>query len=307
MSSVRGTLTLILALVTLASTVVAREWTDVTGNYQLEAELVGFDDESVILRRADQQLGAIPIDRLSAEDREYLKSPEADEIRTRSLGATQTWTTRSGNRLVGRIVDFVRREVTVQWRRGRAFVNDRPLRNLPEFYQQILPEVVQHFHPLPTVDRSGLERWLRSQRGQPRTFTLEGVVLELDTGDEYGIPFFLFADADRRILEAGWQEWLEVIDQYDQADDHAFRLQALAAAYARDREMDREIALMQLNMQAINAGLTSAWEVTLYPVPGNPQPPLWVVVPGRNSAQATSVALTQNPGFVAGPVRRVSR
>jgi hypothetical protein len=63
---------------------------------------------------------------------------------------------------------------------------------------------------------------------------------------------------------------------------------------------------MNLNLQAIRAGLTSAWEVTLYPVPGNSSPPRWVVMPGRNSAQATAAALKNNPGFVVGPVRRVS-
>ena len=80
----------------------------------------------------------------------------------------------------------------------------------------------------------------------------------------------------------------------------------MAATMQGNRQIDREIAMAQLNMQAIAAGLTSAWEVTLYPARGNPNPPIWVVVAGRNSAQATNNALQQNPGYVAGPVRRVS-
>ena len=59
-------------------------------------------------------------------------------------------------------------------------------------------------------------------------------------------------------------------------------------------------------MQAVQAGLTSLWEVTLFPAGGRGGPPLWVVVPGRDSRQATAAALQQNPGFVAGPVRRVA-
>jgi hypothetical protein len=128
----------------------------------------------------------------------------------------------------------------------------------------------------------------------------------LESGDEYSIPFFLFSDEDRRILEAGWTHWQTVNKDHDQRDDHAFRLQSLAAEYSQNRKIDRQIALMQLNMQAIGAGLTSAWEVTLFPGPGNPRPPQWVVVPGRNSAQAQATAVEHNPGFVAGPARRVS-
>jgi hypothetical protein len=47
--------------------------------------------------------------------------------------------------------------------------------------------------------------------------------------------------------------------------------------------------------------------VTLYPVAGNPSPPRWVVMLGRNSEIATQLALQQNPGFFSGPVRKVSR
>jgi hypothetical protein len=79
------------------------------------------------------------------------------------------------------------------------------------------------------------------------------------------------------------------------------------SAGPRTQQIDRQIAQMNLNMNMINAGITSAWEVTLYPVPGNPRPPMWVVTMGRNSAIATEIALRQNPGFVSGPVRRVSR
>ena len=47
----------------------------------------------------------------------------------------------------------------------------------------------------------------------------------------------------------------------------------------------------------MQAGVTSLWEVTLYPARGTAGPPLWVVVPGRNSIDATNQALAQNPGL----------
>ena len=306
MPYVRRSIVCMLAPLVFACVGEAREWTDATGKYKIEADLVGFDDESVVLRRADKQLGAVPIEKLSEKDREYLKSDDAEKIDTGHLSQTQTWTGKDGHKLVGRIVDYVRRDMTIQRRRGRTYVNDRAFGNLPEFYQQVVPAIVNHFHALDTVDRRGLEAWARRQGEAPRTFNLEGVIFELESGDEYGIPFFLFADKDRKLLEAGWEEWLAVSESHDQRDDHAFRLESLAAEYSKDQQVDRQIALMQLNMQAIAAGVTSAWEVTLYPGPGNTSPPRWVVVSGRNSAQATAAAVTQNPGFVAGPVRRVS-
>ena len=81
-------------------------WTDSTGQYTLDAKLVAFNDKSVVLQRDDHELVAIPIDKLSDKDREYLKSKEAgDAARTASEGL-QTWTLRDGTKLVGRIVDF---------------------------------------------------------------------------------------------------------------------------------------------------------------------------------------------------------
>jgi len=86
-----------------------------------------------------------------------------------------------------------------------------------------------------------------------------------------------------------------------------FKLLSLAAAYQRNQAYNQQIATMNLNMQAIQSGLTSAWEVSLYPLAGNPNPPRWVVTLGRNSLEATETALKQNPGFCDGPVRKVSR
>jgi hypothetical protein len=291
----------------IAAAAQAREWADASGSYTIEAELFGFDDERVVLQREDKELGMLRIEDLSEKDRAYLKSKDAQGINDRTLKQTQTWTTTSGLKLVGRLVDYARGDIVIQRRRGRIYVNDRRLDGLPELYQQLLPKVIEHFEEVEVPDNRALQTWVRSLRGRPRTFQVEGVILEMENGDEYAIPFFVFSQRDRKVLKSGWSSWLAIHDDYDQRADHAFRLEALAAAYLRNQEMKRQIALMNLNLQAIRAGLTSAWEVTLHPAPGNPSPPRWVVAPGRNSAQATAAALQNNPGFVAGPVRRISR
>jgi hypothetical protein len=198
--------------------------------------------------------------------------------------------------------------MTLQRRRSNIYVNDRRLENLPEFYQQLVPQIVAHFEGLQRADRASLESWLVRQRGGPRTFHVDGVLIELENGDVYAVPFFLFSEDDLQLLQPGWEEWVAARrnEDYTSLDEKAFLLKSLAAARQRDAMVRREIAMMQLKLEAVQAGLTSLWEVTLYPVAGRGGRPTWVVVPGRDSRQATNAALQQNPGYVAGPVRRVA-
>lgn len=292
-----------------SSTAEARLWTDASGNYSLEAELVAFNERSVVLQRADHELVAFPLDKLSDQDREYLASAEAREAEKAWTDGVQTWTLRNGTKIVGRLVDYARRDVTIQRRRRRIYANDRVLDNLPEFYQQVVPAIVAHFENLPRADRRALQTWVARQEGRPTSFKVEGVVLETENGDEYGVPFFLFSDSDLAVLKPGWNEWLAARGGANVGvqEDQSFLVESLAAARHRDQQVQREIALMQLQLQAVQAGLTSLWEVTLFPTAGQEGPPLWVVVPGRDSRQAVQNALQDHPEYVAGPVRRVSR
>jgi hypothetical protein len=299
-----ATMGLMVAWMTAAAE--ARVWTDSSGRYTLEAKLVTFNDKSVVLQREDHELVAIPIDKLSEQDRAFLKSKEAGETSQAAWGGMQTWTLRDGTKLVGRIVDYATRDITLQRRRGRIYVNDRVYENLPEFYQLLIPKIVAQIENLRASDRPSLESWLARQPGATRTLHLEGVVLETENGDEYGVPFAMFSDKDLKLLKPGWEKWLAAHGDknYDDLDHRAFMLRSLAAARAHDARVEREIAMMQL--QAVAAGLTSLWEVTLYPAAGHGGPPLWVVEPGRTSRDATEAALARNPGYVAGPVRRVA-
>jgi hypothetical protein len=295
------------AVVIIPLTAEARVWTDASGQYTLDAELVTFNDRTVILQRPDHEMVAIPIEKLSEADREFLKSDEASNLARKGDKPLQTWTLVDGTKLVGRIVEFTQRDMTLQRRRGRIYVNDRVFENLPEFYQKLIPQIVAQSERLQRADRASLEAWLVRQRGQPRTIHLEGVVLEAENGDEYGVPFSMFSDEDVKLLKPRWSDWQTAAGKkdYQQQEDHAFLLRSLAAARQRDQLVKREIAQLQLGLQAVQAGVTSLWEVTLYPAPGRNGRPLWVVMLGRNSRQATEAALQRNPGYVAGPVRRV--
>lgn len=296
------------ALAVAAPAVHARTWTDATGKYTIEADLIAFDDDQVILqRKSDGALGSVELGKLCSDDQAYCGGKEAADAAAGVIDAPQTWTLKSGLQVPGRLVDYVRREVTMQRRRGKVYVNDRQFDNLPDVYKKIAPKVVGYYEKNRVDDEKKLTSWLVRRKGQPVTYTVDGVILELPSGDEYAVPFFLFSEQDLEVLRPGWEEWLAAAGEYDSQQDRSFELQSLAAAYKQDSEQRQQIARLQLGMQAVEAGMTSFWEVTLYPGPGVPGPPLWVLSPGRDSRTAGQGALARNPGYTLGPVRRVSR
>jgi hypothetical protein len=299
-------LVLIAAAVFFASTAAARTWTDSTCKYTVDADLIAFNERHVILEKADHQLISVPLDKLAEADRQFLATEEATTAMNSFTGGEQTWTLANGLKIIGRVVDYTRQNVTLQRRRGNIYVNDRRIENLPEIYQRMIPFIVAHFDRLNQPDREGLTAWLVRQRGQARTFTVEGVVLELENGDEYAVPFFFFSEDDQHFLKPGWEEWLAAHEDYQRQADSAFRLQSLVAARQRDRQVSQQIAQTQLLLQAVQAGVTSVWEVMLFPPAGRGGSPQSVVVYGRNSRDATNAALREYPGFNVGPVRRVS-
>jgi hypothetical protein len=297
----------ILIALLVSPATLARKWTDSTGRYSIDANLIAFNDKTVVLQRGDHELGQVPLEKLSQADRDYLKTKEAQETVKKAGGGLQTWTMRSGLKVVGRVVGFAQKPLTVQRRRGNIYVNDRQFENLAKIYQAMIPKIVAYYEHLKRDDRRALEDWLMTQKGLPRTFTIDGVILELEGGDEYVVPFFFFSDRDLAILKPGWDQWLSANtqQQYDQQENQSFLVESLAAARQRDEQIQRQIATMQIN-QAVLAGATSLWEVTLYPARGTAGAPQWVVMPGRSTAQAIASALAQYPGYVAGPVRKVA-
>src|SRR5689334_15088240 len=116
----------------IPSPVGARVWTDSTGRYKIDANLVAFNDKTVILQRPDHELGQIPIEKLSQADRAFLKTKEAGEAVNKLSGAMQTWTLKDGTKIIGRVVGYAHKQFTVTLRGGNIFVNDRLFENLPK-------------------------------------------------------------------------------------------------------------------------------------------------------------------------------
>ncbi len=303
----RGVLFLSIAAVTVPQLAVARDWTDSTGHYTTQADLIAFNDQIVILKKPNHTLVSIPPDKLSAADREYLASKEAAEAAQKSVDTVQTWTMVNGMKVTGKVVEYGRRQLTIQRRLGSVFVNDIKFDNLPPAYQKMVPRIVSHFEMIDIDSRRGLEDWLLQKRGMPANFTVDGVMLELESGDLYGVPFFFFTEAEQKFLQPGWERWLAAEESREQQEQQAFELQAQAQAYQQDRQIQHQMMQMQLQLQAYNAGLFSLWEVQLYPGQNFNGQPVFVVVPGRNSDQAAAEALAKFPGYIVGGIGRVRR
>jgi hypothetical protein len=283
----------------------AREWKDATGRYAVEADLLAYTDAHVVLKRQDGKLVEVEIAQLSDADRQFLNSKEATQ--QSSGGGLQTWTLKNGLKFVGRIVGFGRKDVVIQRKRGKVYVNDRTFTNLPEVYQRMIPPIVSHFENTEINGLEGLTQWALKLKGQPHQFTVDGVLIELENGDEYGVPFFFFSNQDLNILKPGWDRWLAAHEDAARQEQEDFRVRAQAEAYQRDRQMNQQIARMQLLLTAADAGVVDVWEVALQPGPGVMAPPQIVIVPGRSSQQAAAAALSQNPNFIVGGARRLNR
>ncbi|MFN3148259.1 TIGR02281 family clan AA aspartic protease [Bremerella sp.] len=72
-SKVSLSMTVVLLLL-FASIASARTWKSADGGYSVEAELVKVDGDKVALKRADGQTITVPLNRLSTEDQEFIKS-----------------------------------------------------------------------------------------------------------------------------------------------------------------------------------------------------------------------------------------
>ena len=192
-------------------------------------------------------------------------------------------------------------------------MNDRLFDNLPEIDRKIISRIVQEFDKQPMETDAQFQNWILAQRINVRTFTFDGVLMELTNGDEYAIPFFLFQESELRLLQPHWEEWLKAhMDTVnreaaiEQERQHALYLQSQAAAYQQNRAEMAQIARLQLQMTAVAAGVVDMWEVFMFPLPGTPSYPISVVVMARNSDVASQMALAQNPGFSVGPARKLN-
>ena len=164
----------------------AWQWDDATGKYKMEADLVAFNATTVVLKKGGRELVEVPAKKLSKEDQEYLKSKEAEMVSLRAADQVQTWTLRDGTRVIGNVVGYGRKEITIQRRRGRVYVSDQPLSKLHHVCQATLAKIVAHFDKVPIEGAGGLEQWaLKAERGAPHIHLGRR---DFGTGERRGVP-----------------------------------------------------------------------------------------------------------------------
>lgn len=295
-----------------------REWVDKSGRYVVNGSLLAFNDHLVILKTADGELLSMAVSDLSDETRDFLKSEEANSVLGSS--ALQKWTLRNGLQIIGQVVSHEVRDVTLQRRRGKLYVNDRPVESLPAEYRRMLPVVVGHFENQDFDDLASMEKWFNARHGyRPVNYHCEGIKLALENGEEYLVPYFVFADSDRKFLEAGGEEARKAEAYSEDRQKQDLYTQVRAAEYQRaqqqqqeeqrlrERQEDQQIKMVQLGLLAVAAGATDLWEVAMVPPGGSIYQAQLVVVPARNSLQASELASAKWPGYQVGSIRRVNR
>ena len=292
---------------------VAREWSDETGHHKFEGEMIAANAETIVVRGKRGALEAYLVDQLSEADQafvaDHMKSKKDDQDNV-DPKITQTWTSRDGLRFRGRVTGFGSKVVVLSCISGTVRVNNRPIHEIDEIYQKMIPKIVAEFDDESVIDEAELRSWGRRLRGKEKSFTVDGVMMRLENHEEIAIPLFLFADEERAVLEQGWDTWKAESAKEDERKRESFLAETSAAEYQRNRDAEaktnQQIQLMQLGLMAVNAGITNVWQVQVLPRPGVRARPMVVVVPAGNSAQASAMAVQQYPGFVPGAIRQMN-
>lgn len=289
-----------------------REWSDASGKFKIQADLLAINDDVVVLKAKDGRLIAVEIGQLSKQDQDFLRSEEAGATKLDAKDKDHVWRLQGDRKIIGRVVGYFAQDLVVERRNAKLFVDGTQESDVPETIRSMLPDIVEHFETVKLKDMPELKEWLTKQGKAPHTYPVEGVRIALTSGEEVKVPIFMFASAERSLLEPGLVRWkalqkekLEDVERSKYARREALMLSSAARAYQQDQAYKNQAQMMQLDLLAIDAGVTDLWEVLL--VPRNPYVyPFTVVVSARDSATAQAVAAGRYPGYVVDATRKLA-
>jgi hypothetical protein len=298
------------AVSVIGSACLAREWSDASGRHRWKAELLAASEQLLVLRDRKGELQAVEVKELSDDDQafvaKYLKEPGSSISRD-----VHTWAMQSGLKVKGQVLGYKSGPVQVENRSGVPYVNGKRFRNIDPIYQAMLPRLIAKTEDASVETIDDFKQWTKTLRREKHSIQVDGVILKLEGGDEYAVPLFLFAERDRAALENGWRQWNAEEATKERKQQEDVLLRAEADEYQRKKEAKeqqrQQIQMMQLGLLAVNAGITSLWEVTMAPGRGVYGRPMKVVVPANNSGEAKRAALQRYPGYIAGPSKQISR
>ncbi len=301
----------LLLVASAASSAETRVWTDSSGEFTVDAELVDADEHSAVLKNEKGRLITVPISKLSDADQKHVKKALTARAKEKApQGDSRTWKLKDGSSITGRIVDYDHDPVLVQLRDGRVRVGDLAFSLLSRQEQSVVlrsmsAQVKQEFK-----SEQDISAWLSSQKGQRVVLQAGGVELLEPDGNDISVPFSLFDEKEQQYLRPGWDDWFKAQQakrgQKPTDADLALQRDASFHLRARSRLEEKE---RQLNMAANQLVIQEAfgisnWRVELISANGN-LPSREVIVPGRTSEDARFEAGRRYPGFQIGGIARI--
>ena len=303
----------------------SRDWEDSSGHYKFEGKIIARDDHRVVIEKDDKSLMSVELDQLSKADLEYLESNKDEH---HEMGhEVQEWHLENGVTVKGSIVEYGSRTVELRKRRGKVYVNDKLFTNLPELYQQIIPQLVAKVEKIDIEKKNHADNWIKKLKVATKEYQAEGVKLEVENGDLFTIPLFMFTSQDREILEPGLDSWIEAHPEaHIERGVHSLNLRARVltnkskkskklrkrknsdpsdSSHGRaedgsssksteqlEKEELRRVARLQLALTAYDAGAVDLWEVRLQAPNGE-----WraVIIPARDNVHAQQAAQAEFP------------
>jgi hypothetical protein len=289
-----------------------RTWTSANGAYKLEGELIGSNDTTAILkRRGSGRLAAVELKDLSDEDREFVKKLSKDQSEQSSGGDPEmhTWTSREGLKIRAKTLAYGKKEYTLDRKLGAVTINGKAFSTFDPLHQKLILRVLSVLEKTSLEKESDLNQFVAGFKGQPKSYTLEGVLMELASGDQLAVPFFMFSEKDLEVLQAGWENWKKYHSDEEARAREDLMMRSEASHYQQtmaEQQQRQQLEVLKFNMAAVRTGLTSIWEVRVAPNPGVYGRPTSVMVTARDSLTATQMVLPNYPGYFMVGVRKVS-
>ncbi|OYP37734.1 SHD1 domain-containing protein [Rhodopirellula sp. MGV] len=311
----------------------ARQWSDQSGEYKVDADLVASDAKQVVLRTAEDGLLVFQIDQLSKQDQAFLADSQAKANMAASKAVdTETstepsnekiplpstdssWRLIDGHAINGRLLGFGTQTLILKRRDAEVMVNNIPLKELPRAYAVILPTVIQQIDNVKIKTPADLEDHLIDLGTGPLEYDVRGIQLALPDGGKITIPPEILVSEDAAAIRPGYDRWVaaqaDTVDESSRDSTGQFERLMLdsygrmASNATQSNVVLNKARLMDLQLQAATAGVTDIWQVGLIPRVAY-RYPTTVVVYGQNSQAARIAAAAKYPGWQVGPIRKLS-
>ncbi|MBL8890869.1 MAG: hypothetical protein JNL67_12890 [Planctomycetaceae bacterium] len=291
----------------------SRTWKAGSSEYSIKGVLVAYNDNTVVLKRdRSEKLVAVEIAELSEPDQKFVADKREKDKQDAAESPAEdwhTWTSQAGWQIRGRVLAYGRKDLVIDRKSGVVTINGKAFSSLDVLQQKLVLAVLSKLEGKAIENEADVRALTGSSKGEPKQYTLDGVMLELESKDHVPVPFFMFSEKDLELLRSGWEAWLAAEQDAEARarEDFLVRQEAMQYQRMQHRKMQHEqMEILKLNLLASAAGVTTIWEVALLPAPGTRGRPMTVVVSAPNSQAAAQVAVQQHRGFVAGPIRKVS-